>query len=73
MDGGNAALQARAEAIRQARDRGEPTVPSRLSDEIATNPFLRADDPDLKSAMGMADSSPAEVFAAIRAAKDSFR
>ena len=73
VDGGNPALQARAEAIRLARERDEPTVPSRLSDEIATNPFLRADDPVLKSAMGMADSSPAEVFAAIRSAKDSFR
>lgn len=73
VDGGNAALQARAEAIRAARDRGEPTVPSRLSDEIATNPFLRADDPELKSAMGMAGRPDAEVFGAIRSAKDSFR
>jgi hydroxyacylglutathione hydrolase len=73
VDSGNPALQARAEAIRQVRERGEPTVPSRLSDEIATNPFLRADDRVLKSGMGMADSSPAEVFAAIRSAKDSFR
>lgn len=73
MDGGNPALQARAEAIRQARERGEPTVPSRLSDEIATNPFLRADDPVLRSTMGMADRPAAEVFAAIRSAKDSFR
>lgn len=73
VDGGNQALRARAEAVRQARDRGEPTVPSRLADEIATNPFLRADDPDLKSAMGMADRPPASVFGAIRSAKDSFR
>jgi hydroxyacylglutathione hydrolase len=72
VDVGNARLQARAEAIRQARERGEPTVPSLLSDEIATNPFLRADDPDLKSAMGMEDCSDAEVFGAIRSAKDRF-
>ncbi|TNC50148.1 hydroxyacylglutathione hydrolase [Rubellimicrobium rubrum] len=72
IDGENAALQARAEAIRQARERGEPTVPSLLSEEIATNLFLRADDPVLKSAMGMRDRSDAEVFGAIRSAKDRF-
>jgi hydroxyacylglutathione hydrolase len=63
----------RAEAIRQTRERGEPTVPSNLGEEIATNPFLRADDPVLKSAMGMPDASDAEVFGAIRSAKDGFR
>jgi hydroxyacylglutathione hydrolase len=72
VDGGNAALQARAEAIAASRERGEPTVPSLLSEEIATNPFLRADDPDLKAAMGMEGRADAEVFAAIRKAKDSF-
>ena len=73
VDGGNHALLARAEGVTRARERGEPTVPSKLSDEIATNPFLRADDPVLKSAMGMADRPDAEVFGAIRSAKDSFR
>ena len=73
VDPGNQALQARAEQIRQAREQGEPTVPSKLSDEIATNPFLRADDPVLKSAMGMPDASDEEVFAAIRSAKDNCR
>ena len=36
IDGGNAALRARADSIARARERGEPTVPSRLGDEIAT-------------------------------------
>lgn len=73
VDPSNAALKARAEAVRQARERGEPTVPSSLAEEIATNPFLRADDPALKSAMGMPDAPDAEVFGAIRSAKDGFR
>ncbi len=73
VDGANPALQARAEAVRQARERGEPTIPSKLSDEIATNPFLRADNLDLKSAMGMPDAPDHEVFGAIRKAKDNFR
>ena len=73
VDGANPALQARAAAVRQARERGEPTIPSKLSDEIATNPFLRADNLDLKSAMGMPDAPDHEVFGAIRKAKDNFR
>lgn len=72
IDGGNEALRARAARIRDLRARGEPTVPSTLAEEAATNPFLRADDPGLKAAMGMADRPDAEVFAAIRKAKDAF-
>jgi len=72
VDGGNPALQARAEAVRAARERGEPTVPSRLSDEIATNPFLRAGQPEIRQAMGLDGHEDWEVFAALRAAKDRF-
>lgn len=73
VDGENEALRDRAARIRDARSRKDPTVPSSLADEIATNPFLRADDPVLKSAVGMQDRSDAEAFGAIRSAKDSFR
>ncbi|MGQ0653951.1 MAG: hydroxyacylglutathione hydrolase, partial [Betaproteobacteria bacterium] len=37
----NKALEARLARDRKLRDAGEPTVPSRLGDEKATNPFLR--------------------------------
>ena len=37
----NADLQARVKDIAEARGRGEATVPSLLSLELATNPFLR--------------------------------
>lgn len=59
----------RTEALRQA---GHPTVPSRLSQELATNPFLRAGDAALKRAVGLDEASDAEVFAEIRARKDRF-
>lgn len=72
IDGANAALLARAERIRAARAAGRPTVPSTLAEEVATNPFLRADDPGLQAAMGMEGRPAAEVFAAIRKAKDNF-
>jgi hydroxyacylglutathione hydrolase len=73
VDGDNPDLLARVERVRAARDRGEPTVPSSLAEEIATNPFLRADKPALKAAAGMPDGADDAVLGAIRAAKDSFR
>ncbi len=68
----NAALISRAEAVEAARREGRPTVPSLLSEELATNPFLRARLPAVKQAIGMAGASDAEVFAEIRARKDRF-
>jgi hydroxyacylglutathione hydrolase len=41
---GNAELQAFAETVRERRAAGQATVPSRLADELAANPFLRAPD-----------------------------
>ena len=41
-----------------------------LGRELRTNPFLRADDPAMQAKWG--GSSPAETFAALRSAKDSF-
>ena len=52
-------LKARASEIFAARQRGEPTVPTTIAREKATNPFLRAGD--------------ARRFAALRAAKDGFK
>ena len=69
-DPDNEALQSYAEEIAAKRDRGEPTVPTRLGRELDTNPFLRADDPALMEKWG--GSAPHETFAALRSAKDSF-
>jgi hydroxyacylglutathione hydrolase len=55
----NPLLAVRAEEIFAARERGEPTVPTTIAREKATNPFLRAGD--------------AKAFAAVRAAKDAFK
>lgn len=68
----NTALAARALSVAKARSEDRPTVPSKLSDELATNPFLRAALPEVKAVMGMPDAPDAEVFAAIRARKDEF-
>jgi len=71
-DPANAALKARAVAVDAARAKGEATVPSLLGEEKRTNPFLRADDPALARAAGLPGAAPADVFAAVRAAKDRF-
>ncbi|MNU54648.1 Hydroxyacylglutathione hydrolase [compost metagenome] len=52
-------MQAHAEAVFAARERGQPTVPTTVAVERRFNPFLRAAD--------------AADFAARRAAKDGFR
>jgi hydroxyacylglutathione hydrolase len=47
-------------------------VPSRLSDELATNPFLRASHPQMKARLGLSEATDAAVFTEIRARKDRF-
>ncbi len=68
----NTALRRRAAEIDAARDEGLPTVPSALSLEIATNPFLRADVTEVKAALGMLDASDEAVFTEIRERKNHF-
>lgn len=58
-DPDNPALRARAAEVGRLRRAGQPTIPSRLTDELAENPFLRA--PDVA------------VLAKLRAEKDTFR
>jgi hydroxyacylglutathione hydrolase len=68
----NRAINARAAEITKDRAAGRPTVPSLLALEMQTNPFLRADDPALKTAVGMPEATAEQVFAEIRARKDKF-
>lgn len=69
-DPDNAALQDYVAEIDAKRARGEWTVPTVLKRELATNPFLRADDPAMMAKWGGAE--PHETFAALRSAKDNF-
>lgn len=69
VEPGNAALQARYARVAAAPD--EPTVPTRLGEEKATNPMLRWDAPELRALAGA--DRPADVFAAVRSRKDRWR
>lgn len=68
------AIRERLEAVRAVRARSEPTVPGRLGDELATNPFLRSDRPAVREfAARRGEASTAdEVFARVREAKNEF-
>lgn len=76
VDPDNAVLAARRTEVDRLRARGEPTVPSLLALEHASNPFLRTHAPALQSAAatyrGHRPTDPAETFAALREWKDGF-
>jgi hydroxyacylglutathione hydrolase len=73
VDPENAALRRRMADVERLTAAGEPTLPTSIGAEKAENPFLRADDPGLMQAVGMAGAEPAAVFAEIRTRKDLFR
>jgi hydroxyacylglutathione hydrolase len=72
----NAALDAREARDRKLREAGEPTLPSTLGEEKATNPFLRCREPAVVQSankyLGARVAAPAQVFAAIRDWKNQF-
>lgn len=78
VEPGNRALQQRARDAAALRERSEPTVPSTVELERATNPFLRSDAPAVRAAAvahagAAAGRDRVQTFAALRAWKDSFR
>jgi hydroxyacylglutathione hydrolase len=76
VEPGNPALLDRTAAVAKLRAEHQPTVPSTLAEELATNPFLRWDAPAVIAAAGARRGSPpgdaVEVFAAIREWKNGF-
>lgn len=72
IEPGNTALISRAEDIAAHRAAGKPTVPSTLAEELATNPFLRANLPGVKASLGDVGMSDVEAFREIRTRKDQF-
>lgn len=68
----NQALKDRIARIVEADGKSAPIVPSTMAEEKATNPFLRATDPDVKRAIGLEGADDASTFAEIRRRKDVF-
>ncbi|WP_024891139.1 hydroxyacylglutathione hydrolase [Luteimonas huabeiensis] len=78
VDPDNPALARRSEDVQAMRARGQPTLPTRLDDELACNPFLRIDAPAVRAAVARqagldADAPRDRCFGALRAWKDGFR
>lgn len=63
-------VTARCQQIFDRRAKGEPTVPTTIGLEKATNPFLRA---SLLAASLGSFTGPDEAFALVRGAKDAFK
>ncbi|MEM1350879.1 MAG: hydroxyacylglutathione hydrolase [Pseudomonadota bacterium] len=68
----NEELILRSRSVEQARAQNQPTVPSLLSLELATNPFLRASNASVRENLDMQGASDVEVFAEVRSRKDAF-
>ncbi|MDD2701819.1 MAG: hydroxyacylglutathione hydrolase [Sideroxydans sp.] len=72
----NTEIRQRVAATQALRAAGRSTVPFTIALEKATNPFLRIDRPGLTEklqAYGLADNSPASIFAALLRWHDDFR
>ena len=73
----NEALTERAREVDARRARNQPTVPTTMGIEKATNPFLRPMSPEIGANVGVDGTDPGEadlveVFARTRALKDKF-
>ena len=72
----NADLLARSTLAEETRRRGEPTVPSHIALELATNPFLRCNAMALQESLRqqgrLQSDSPVDVFTLVRGWKDGF-
>ncbi|KEZ96819.1 hydroxyacylglutathione hydrolase [Xanthomonas vasicola pv. vasculorum NCPPB 895] len=77
VDPTNAALQRRQQEAQAMRHAARPTLPISLKSELATNPFLRTNRPEIRAAVAPraagALSSEVDIFAELRRWKDEFR
>ncbi len=70
VDQNNPQLQARFQEVQQRRSQHQPTIPTWLDLEKQTNPFLRWDNPTLRTTLGQKDA--VQTFTKLRSMKDCF-
>ncbi len=68
----NRDVRAKVDRVAGLRARGEPSVPSTIGEEKATNPFLRCESPAIRQKVAGA-ATPVDVLARLRALKDDFQ
>jgi hydroxyacylglutathione hydrolase len=72
VDPENSTLRDRANFVSMLRDNGQFTLPTTMALELATNPFLRADEASIQTTLGMRGADPAAVFTELRERKNNF-
>ena len=68
----NSFLKEKKDTIELCLKNKKPTIPTTISEEIKTNIFLRFNDPDVKKAINLENSSDIEIFTKLRDLKDNF-
>jgi hydroxyacylglutathione hydrolase len=68
----NLSLQQRMVEVNRLRRNNQPTVPTTIAEELATNPFFREDSTEVQKTVAMGNGKPVEIFAKVRRLKDSF-
>ncbi|HEY8516640.1 MAG TPA: hydroxyacylglutathione hydrolase [Candidatus Binatia bacterium] len=76
LEPSNQAIADKLAWARSRRAQGQPTVPSTIASERATNPFLRTSSPELRESVRArvpsVDDDDVKIFAATRKLKDEF-
>lgn len=72
VDPDNAILAQRTKEIDSLRASSKFTLPTSIAIELATNPFLRAANPELQRRLGFHRADPVDVFTELRERKNHF-
>jgi hydroxyacylglutathione hydrolase len=70
VDPDNVALKNRAAEVATLRAAGQPTLPTRVDLELATNPFMRPGDKAIRKHLGMEMAQDWQVFGELRERKN---
>jgi len=68
----NTYLKKKKNAVELILNNKKPTIPSTIEEEIKTNIFFKFNDPDVKKALNLENSSDIEIFTKLRDLKDNF-
>ncbi len=72
VEADNSDLHKAIERITKLRKTNHPTVPTSLEQELATNPFLRANSLSIQKTLNMQGASELAVFTELRQRKNHF-
>ena len=68
----NGLLKKKKDTVELSLRNKKPTIPSTIEEETQTNIFFKLNDPDVKKAINLENSSDIEIFTKLRDLKDNF-